>query len=197
MFLLFSPLQQLFFLLLMPYIGLFSDPEIKSDKEYHEIVKRHISSPAYGYTNVYVKYAKKNRNVKKHEGKPDDVKNKLRDFVPSGGPYRIEPWRNVKIPNPLMLNERFRNPKFISRQSKWKKSNFPRKEVKEKTANILNTNYKHAYLKRKKYRIKKKIVSKSPSQKMKMKKKLNNNRCPKVEKKARTIKRILRRRKKM
>ena len=177
-------LLQLFFLLLMPYIGLFSDHEINSDKEYHEIVKKHISSPAYGYTNVYVKYAKKNRNVKKHEGNPDHVKNKLRDFVPSGGPYLIEPWRNVKIPNPLMLNERFRNPKFISRHRKRNKSNFPHKEVKENTANILNTNYKHAYLKRKKYRIKKKIVKKSPDRMLKVKNK-HNKRYQPVKKNAR------------
>ena len=74
-------LLQLFPLLLIPYIGLFSDPEINSDKEYHEIVKRHISSPAYGYTNVHVKYAKKNINVKKHEGKPDDVKTDIETYL--------------------------------------------------------------------------------------------------------------------
>ena len=108
-------LRQFFFLLLMTYIGLCSDPEINSETEYHEIVKGHISSPAYGYTNVYIKYSKKNRKVKTNEGKSNDVKGKLRYFILSGGPYQTEPWRNVKLPNPLMLNERFRNPKFISR----------------------------------------------------------------------------------
>ena len=70
-------LLQLLFLLLMKYIGLFSDPKINSDKENHEIVKRHISSPASGYINVFLKYAKKNINVKKHEGKQDHVKPNL------------------------------------------------------------------------------------------------------------------------
>ena len=47
----------------MTYIGLFSDPDINSDKESYKIVKRDISSPAYGYTHVYVNYSKKNRKA--------------------------------------------------------------------------------------------------------------------------------------
>ena len=96
-----------------------------------------------------------------------------------------------------MLNERFRNPKFISRHRKRNKSNFPGNVAKDNTANILNTNYKQAYLDRKKYRIKKKIVRKSPDRKVKIKKKDGNNRHPQVEKKARKRVRILRRRKKI
>ena len=33
----------------------------------------------------------------------------------SAGQFQSEPWRNVKIPMPLLLNERIQNPKFISR----------------------------------------------------------------------------------
>ena len=71
-------LLQLFFLLLKTSICLFSDTEIYNGKENHEIVKRHVSSPAYGYTNVYIEYAKKNIKVRKHEGKPDVYKYEIK-----------------------------------------------------------------------------------------------------------------------
>merc|ERR1712106_655002 len=80
-------------------------------------------------------------------------KKKVHKFIPFGGPYRTDSWRNIRIPNPLMLNERFRNPKFISKRPKRKKIN---------TANILNTNYKQAFLSRRKYKVKKQLMNKSP-----------------------------------
>merc|ERR1711874_851986 len=47
-------------------------------------------------------------------------------------------WQNKYIPRPLLLNERFRNPKFLSRH--------PKRNKAPAHANILNTNYKHAFL---------------------------------------------------
>ena len=85
--------------------------------------------------------------------------------------FHNEPWRNVKIPMPLLLNERIRNPKFISRypkrnrikamgnsvksmnhtpktKSSRRKINKKKNAVRNNHANILNTNFKFAYLAR-------------------------------------------------
>ena len=145
---------QLFFLLMMGNVVLLSSlPKEKLiQKQNTAIVKRHASTQAYGYTNVYIKYAKKDKKVRKRFRKK-----KVNKFIPSGGPYRTDSWRNVRIPNPLMLNERFRNPKFISRRPKRKKVN-----SSAINANILNTNYKQAFLSKRKYKVKTKIANNLP-----------------------------------
>jgi len=94
------------------------------------------------------------------------------DVLPTpGGPTVFDPVRQVKVPMVFILNERFENPKFVSRQPKRKKlkknnvlpisneieSVAPKKPLKQKLrhfqatgnhANILNTNFRFAYLKR-------------------------------------------------
>ena len=122
--------------------------------------KRVDASTAFGYTNFKIKLKKLN-SVK--ESEKDNI---VLDTSLSGGPYRNEPWRNVKIPMPLILNERFRNPKFISSHRKRNKLNTSENSVKLKKgnktkkinkeviekdnhANILNTNFRFAYLARK------------------------------------------------
>ena len=123
--------------------------------------KREDASTAFGYTNFNIKL-KKDMGLKK---KPRKETTSL-DTSFSGGPYRVVPWRNVNIPLPLLLNERIRNPKFISRHPKRnnidKKNPSPNLNPKEVSdiskkkalpqaahANILNTNYRFAYLARK------------------------------------------------
>ena len=74
-----------------------------------------------------------------------------------------EPWQTIYIPRPLLLNERIRNPKFISKNPKrntTSQSEKPKTINKAKTvkikkpvisepyANILNTNYKYIFLAR-------------------------------------------------
>jgi len=93
---------------------------------------------------VYFKI-KKARKLQNNEVKEEIAKE---DSLPAGGPYRIEPWRNIKIPFPLMLNERFKNPKFRSRNPKRNQAK-QKNDGNENPGNILNTNYKHAYLKSK------------------------------------------------
>merc|ERR1712106_280989 len=137
---------------------------------------------AYGYTNVYIKYAKKDKNVRKRFRK----KKKVIKFIPSGGPYRTDSWRNVRIPNPLMLNERFRNPKFISKRPKRRKIN---------TANILNTNYKQAFLSKRKYKVKKKLTNKFPRVVLKLNVKDKMKKYQKGQKKSKKY-RIAKRKKK-
>ena len=76
---------------------------------------------------------------------------------------KFDPWLNVYIPRPLLLNERIKNPKFISKHPKRKKTSHRDKAsiinktrpVKNKKAavsapyaNILNTNYKYIFLAR-------------------------------------------------
>merc|ERR1712106_86045 len=91
--------------------------------------------------------------------------NSILDRYPSGQ-YQTDSWRNVKLPMPIVLNERFRNPKFISRHPKRNRVNQiikPTKSIvksprnkqhnRSKTkvfnhANILNTNFRFAYLAR-------------------------------------------------
>ena len=77
--------------------------------------------------------------------------------------YQRKPWQNFQIPRPLLLNERIRNPKFISKHPKRKKTSQREKSItlnKTKTlknkkpvtsepyANILNTNFKYVFLAR-------------------------------------------------
>ena len=74
-----------------------------------------------------------------------------------------QPWQTIYIPRPLLLNERIRNPKFISKNPKRNKTSQiekPKTVIKAKTvkikkpvisepyANILNTNYKYVFLAR-------------------------------------------------
>ena len=74
-----------------------------------------------------------------------------------------EPWQTIYIPRPLLLNERIRNPKFISKNPKRNKTSQSQKPntinkakmvkikkpgVSEPYANILNTNYKYVFLAR-------------------------------------------------
>merc|ERR1711892_190924 len=115
------------------------------------------ATSASGYTNFKIRLRKKNKRIK-------DISrqhNAVSDVSVSGGPYRSEPWREVNIPMPLLLNERIRNPKFISknpkrtnrRKQKTKVKNVDRKKKKSSSAihaNILNTNFKFAFLARKK-----------------------------------------------
>ena len=122
------------------------------ERAYSGIVRRHVSSPIYGYSNVYVRYIKKDEHKQNILKKNKDAKMAFK----KGGPYRYEPWRKVKIPNPMILNERFRNPKFVSRHPK---RNFMKSS--DNTANILNTNYKQAFLKGKKFKVKKRVAKKS------------------------------------
>merc|ERR1711892_550920 len=88
--------------------------------------------------------------------------NSILDRYPSGK-YQTDSWRNVKLPMPIVLNERFRNPKFISKHPKRNRVNQIIKPIKSivksprnkqqnrsKTkvfnhANILNTNFRFAY----------------------------------------------------
>merc|ERR1712106_1245066 len=72
------------------------------------------ASAAFGYTNFKIKLKQKNKRLKDNSRQ----QNAISDVPVSGGPYRSEPWREVKIPMPLLLNERIRNPKFISRNPK-------------------------------------------------------------------------------
>merc|ERR1712083_869963 len=77
--------------------------------------------------------------------------------------YQKEPLQNIYIPRPILLNERIRNPKFISKHPKRKKASNGDKPVtisktrnmKNKKpvtsaphANILNTNFKYVFLAR-------------------------------------------------
>merc|ERR1711892_857529 len=91
--------------------------------------------------------------------------NSILDRYPSGQ-YQTDSWRNVKLPMPIVLNERFRNPKFISKHPKRNRVNqiikpsksivkSPRKKQNNRIrtkvfnhANILNTNFRFAYLAR-------------------------------------------------
>merc|ERR1711892_794037 len=91
--------------------------------------------------------------------------NSILDKYPSGR-YQTDSWRNVKLPMPIVLNERFRNPKFISKNPKRNRVNqiikpiksivkSPRNKQKNRSktkvfnhANILNTNFRFAYLAR-------------------------------------------------
>merc|ERR1711892_1126226 len=91
--------------------------------------------------------------------------NSILDRYPSGQ-YQTHSWRNVKLPMPIVLNERFRNPKFISKHPKRNRVNqiikpinsivkSPRNKQKNRSktkvfnhANILNTNFRFAYLAR-------------------------------------------------
>jgi len=164
----------------MAEVAIFSQDLLQ--KETSGIVRRHVSSPVYGYSNVYVRYTKKGGQKINISKKNAGAKNK-------GGPYRIEPWRKVKIPNPMILNERFRNPKFISKYPKRKslKSTF-------NTANILNTNYKHAFLKKKKLKVRKKV--KENSRKLKIKNLFRKKKKGKRQRIARKRKLLVRKKKK-
>merc|ERR1719483_2033941 len=115
------------------------------------------ATSAFGYTNFKIKLKKKNKRLKDNSRQH----NAISDVSVSGGPYRSEPWREVNIPMPLLLNERIRNPKFISKNRKRtniRKQNTKAKNVDRKKkisssaihANILNTNFKFAFLARKK-----------------------------------------------
>merc|ERR1711892_68079 len=91
--------------------------------------------------------------------------NSILDKYPSGR-YQTDSWRNVKLPMPIVLNERFRNPKFISKNPKRNRVNqiikpiksvvkSPRNKLKNRSktkvfnhANILNTNFRFTYLAR-------------------------------------------------
>ena len=83
---------------------------------------------------------------------------KIKDFI-----FKDRSWLNVYIPRPLLLNERIKNPRFISKHPKRKKTSDKDKQliinktrrVKTKKpavsvpyANILNTNYKYIFLAR-------------------------------------------------
>merc|ERR1712106_1022268 len=115
------------------------------------------ASAAFGYTNFKIKLKQKNKRLEDNSRQQNTI-----SYVSvSGGPYRSEPWREVKIPMPLLLNERIRNPKFISKnpkRTKIRKQNtkakkFDRKKIISSSAihaNILNTNFKFAFLARKK-----------------------------------------------
>ena len=116
-----------------------------------QIVKREDATDVFGYTNFHLKL---------EDAKDKSINSVLENNIISdkpkhGGPYQIQPWRNIKIPMPLILNERIRNPKFISKNPKRKLAN--KKKNKEKLkpipphANILNTNYKFAFLAKKKH----------------------------------------------
>ena len=115
------------------------------------IVKREDATDAFGYTNFHIKL----KDTKDKSINSVLENNIISDKPIQGGPYQIQPWRNIKIPMPLILNERIRNPKFISKNPKRKLVN--KKKNKEKLkpipphANILNTNYKFAFLAKKKH----------------------------------------------
>jgi len=143
---------------------------------------------AFGYTNFKIKLKSDHgvidrRNefqnsqneikiVKEKVEKEKVEKVVIDDVLPTpGGPTVFDPIRQVKVPMVFILNERFENPKFVSRQPKRKKlkknnvlpisneieSVAPKKPLKQKLrhfqatgnhANILNTNFRFAYLKR-------------------------------------------------
>ena len=160
---------------------------------------------AFGFTNFKIKlksgHGVIDRTVEENEKENFIIDD---DFprVP-GGPTKFDPLRQVKIPMVFILNERFENPKFVSRQPKRKKitnnvlpitneiEDKPRdkapkrKNLKQKLnelkssgnhANILNTNFKFAYLKR----MKQKLQSQS-----------NQNRLPKTLKSKKSPRRRL------
>lgn len=113
----------------------------------------------------------------------EEEDNTISDLIlpKQGGPTRFDPLRQVKVPMVFILNERFENPKFKSRHPRRKKlknftlpitneivtelENEVRKEkpikrkpkLKQKLtgnhANILNTNFRFAFLKRMKQKL--------------------------------------------
>ena len=112
-----------------------------------------------------------NINVQKKQVQPESEQINLIPDKQSSDQFRKEPWRNMKIPMALLLNERIRNPKFISRFPKRNrikemgnsvktmnhtpKTKSGKRKINKKTnaltnnhANILNTNFKFAYLAR-------------------------------------------------
>merc|ERR1712002_1433051 len=141
---------------------------------------------AFGYTNFKIKlksdhgvidrrneFQNSQNEIKIVKEKAEKVeKIVIDDVLPTpGGPTVFDPVRQVKVPMVFILNERFENPKFVSRQPKRKKlkknnvlpisneieSVAPKKPLKQKLrhfqatgnhANILNTNFRFAYLKR-------------------------------------------------
>jgi len=143
---------------------------------------------AFGYTNFKIKL-KSDHGVIDRRNEFQNSQNEIKivkekvekekvekvvvdDVLPTpGGPSVFDPIRQVKVPMVFILNERFENPKFVSRQPKRKKlkknnvlpisneieSVAPKKPLKQKLrhfqatgnhANILNTNFRFAYLKR-------------------------------------------------
>ena len=129
-------------------------------------VKREDTSATFGFTNVKMKL----KNTKK-QIQPVQEPGQVNIIPDKQSSFHKEPWRNVKIPMPLLLNERIRNPKFISRypkrnrikamgnsvksmnhtpktKSSRRKINKKKNAVRNNHANILNTNFKFAYLAR-------------------------------------------------
>merc|ERR1712106_183695 len=104
------------------------------------------------------------KNGRSLKQKSEDINSILDNTLRGNDPN--DSWRNVKVPMPIVLNERFRNPKFISKHPKRNRSNQIIKPIKStiksrrnkekiigKTkvfnhANILNTNFRFAYLAR-------------------------------------------------
>ena len=128
-----------------------------ADKHARQGVKREDANNAFGYTNFNIKLKDK---IKRPKNKVLE-ENIISDKLLKGGPYQIQPWRDIKIPMPLILNERIRNPKFISKNPKRKQKKEKNKAIVNKKplnfsqsipphANILNTNFKFAFLARKK-----------------------------------------------
>jgi len=140
---------------------------------------------AFGYTNFKIKlksdhgvidrrneFQNSHNEIKIIKEKEKVEKVLIDDVLPTpGGPTVFDPIREVEVPMVFILNERFENPKFISRQPKRKKlkknnvlpitneieSVAKKKPLKQKLrnfqatgnhANILNTNFRFAYLKR-------------------------------------------------
>ena len=123
-----------------------------------------------GYTNFYIRSQIRALDKKILEEEKNEI---VDEIVVTRKPSRLaQPWRRVNIPQPLLLNDRFRNPKFISKfpkrmkQQQQQKNNGllktgmkeingtrfkikrRKKAKKVKHANILNTNYKYAFLAR-------------------------------------------------
>ena len=129
-------------------------------------VKREDNSASFGFTSVIIRSKKKIKQIQLEQ------ESKEVNIIPDKqSSFYNEPWRNVKIPMPLLLNERIRNPKFISRnpkrnkiqavinsvkpinhplktKTKRRKNNKKKNGVRNNHANILNTNFKFAYLAR-------------------------------------------------
>ena len=143
-----------------------------------------VADKAFGFTNFKIKLKSNqgviNRNVIDKVSRDDDISREVRK-VQSGNK------RNGKrIPMTFILNERFKNPKFVSRNPKRQKSfknsipltnnildeekkipelvrkKLMKKPLRKKSskrlstlnhANILNTNFRFAFLKRMKHKL--------------------------------------------
>ena len=143
-----------------------------------------VADKAFGFTNFKIKLKSNhgviNRNVIDKVSRDDDISREVRK-VQSGNTINEK-----RIPMTFILNERFKNPKFVSRNPKRQKSfknsipltnnildeekkipelvrkKLMKKPLRKKSskrlstlnhANILNTNFRFAFLKRMKHKL--------------------------------------------